>query len=31
MQMDITGHEYKIRLEDGEIAYLRFAVYRKIV
>ena len=29
--MDITGHEDKIRLEDGEVAYLSFAVYRKIV
>jgi hypothetical protein len=29
--MDITGHEDKIRLEDGEVAYLNFAFYRKIV
>jgi hypothetical protein len=29
--MDITGDEDKIRLEDGEIAYLSFALYRKIV
>jgi len=28
--MDITGHENKIRMEDGKIAYLSFALYRKI-
>lgn len=27
--MDITRHEDKMRLEEGEVAYLSFALYKK--